>query len=661
MHYCRSSKQRSMVVHARSAGGVFDNMLGRPLTMAGVIPGNKIYGDMSTADAVRAMSLDADNAKVAAAVDDVATGQVNNIRQRTWGLAARVDPTVSFEEYIYWAEIEREIEAEENKKFKAARGPRTLTNIIKSRFSTGKQPPSESSNDKELRERAMQPLDEAKRPENTQMQVIEPSTSSDPVRVTDEEWRTAARALRTASWSTIFYLVTTDILGWSSCPFVFATVGYGAGVALYVVFGLFAGFSGYCIWRVFLGLDSSRYPMLSFGDTYFRIYGPKARHFINVTQSIQQFFTVAVLVLGCSTTIAQVNKEQLCFIVVMIIVMAIGMVFGSIRSLQRLGWLCNLSVWLNIVCFIIIRLSMYASANNPIDYQVVTKSTLIKTIEPIGTFASRPPAQYQQQATGFASQFNAVDSMVYAYSGALLFVAFLGEMRNPWDFWKGLFLAQGFICFVYILFGVFVYSNFGQYSASNIGNVIQPFGLQTAQNILALLTSFFAIFLYFNIGMKTVYLEVFQEIFNFPAITTRKGQWCWYALGPVYWILAFVVAAAVPNLNGIVNLVGGLFGLNFTYSLPGIMFVGYLVQRGASLPGEGFDPVTGHTTRHDSGMKRWVRGYKKHFFINTFTTLYFLAGLACSGMGTWAAIEGLIQVFGPGGTVATSFGCAVPV
>ncbi|KAI7157959.1 hypothetical protein KC349_g5248 [Hortaea werneckii] len=253
------------------------------------------------------------------------------------------------------------------------------------------------------------------------------------------------------------------------------------------------------------------------------------------------------------------------------------------------------------------------------------------------------------------------DKERHAYSGALLFVAFLGEMRNPWDFWKGLFLAQGFICFVYILFGVFVYSNFGQYSASNIGNVIQPFGLQTAQNIIALLTSFFAIFLYFNIGMKTVYLEVFQEIFNFPAITTRKGQWCWYALGPVYWILAFVVAAAVPNLNGIVNLVGGLFGLNFTYSLPGIMFVGYLVQRGASLPGEGFDPVTGQTTRHDSGMKRWVRGYKKYFLINTFTTLYFLAGLACSGMGTWAAIEGLIQVFGPGGTVATSFGCAVPV
>ena len=46
--------------------------------------------------------------------------------------------------------------------------------------------------------------------------------------------------------------------------------------------------------------------------------------------------------------------------------------------------------------------------------------------------------------------------MVYAYSGALLFVAFLAEMRHPMDFWKGAFLAQLFICCVYIFFGAFV-------------------------------------------------------------------------------------------------------------------------------------------------------------------------------------------------------------
>jgi len=43
-----------------------------------------------------------------------------------------------------------------------------------------------------------------------------------------------------------------------------------------------------------------------------------------------------------------------------------------------------------------------------------------------------------------------------AYSGALLFIAFLAEMRHPWDFWKGLFVAQTFIAVVYIFFGAYV-------------------------------------------------------------------------------------------------------------------------------------------------------------------------------------------------------------
>jgi len=99
---------------------------------------------------------------------------------------------------------------------------------------------------------------------------------------------------------------------------------------------------------------------------------------------------------------------------------------------------------------------MVAAANNDPYYGAVTKSTLINTIEPIRTFAGTPPAAYQQQAVNFASQFNAVNTMVYAYAGALLFVAFLAEMRTPMDFWKGLFCAQAFIGIVYLLFGVFV-------------------------------------------------------------------------------------------------------------------------------------------------------------------------------------------------------------
>ncbi|PTB38721.1 uncharacterized protein TrAFT101_006743 [Trichoderma asperellum] len=571
------------------------------------------------------------------------------IRERTWGFAARVDPTVTFEEYQYWAKIEREEEHQANLTFKAEHGPRTVKSVFLGRFSKGIHHENKKKAEAAAASGTDSPLDEKN------SGVVTTQGTSTP---TEAEWKQASRAMRTASWGTMFYLITTDILGWSSTPFVFASVGYGPGVALYIIFGAAAAFSGYILWKVFLGLDSSRFPMVSFGDTYFRVYGPFARHFINVAQAIQQFMTVAVLILGSGTTIAQLSSGKICYIACLIIFMVVGMVFGSIRSLQRIGWLANLSVWINVVSFIII---MVACANYPIDYQAVTLSTRVKDIGPVVTFAGPPPDQYQQQATGFAGQFNGINQMVYSYGGALLFIAFLAEMRHPWDFWKGMLCAQTFICVVYIFFGAFVYGHYGQYSASTINTVIQPFALQTANNVLGLITGAIACLMYMNIGMKTVYVEVFQEILGLPPITTRRGRYLWYALGPLYWALAFIVGAAVPNINGISGIVGALLILNFTYTFPAFLYIGYRIKADAALPGEGFDPVTGVTTRHDSGMKRWVRGFKVNWHINIMNIIYFLGGLVCSGMGSWAAIEGLIQIFGPGGTVATSFGCAVPV
>lgn len=92
--------------------------------------------------------------------------------------------------------------------------------------------------------------------------------------------------------------------------------------------------------------------MLSYGDIFFRIFGPKTRHFINVAQSLQQFCTVMVLIFSKGRIISLLAGPNLCFIVCMIIIMLIGIVGGSIRSLQRLGWICNLSVWFNMISFI---------------------------------------------------------------------------------------------------------------------------------------------------------------------------------------------------------------------------------------------------------------------------------------------------------------------
>ena len=160
--------------------------------------------------------------------------------------------------------------------------------------------------------------------------------------------------------------------------------------------------------------------------------------------------------------------------------------------------------------------------------------------------------------------------------------------------------------------------------------------------------------------MKTVYIEVGQEVLGLPPITTRKGKHLWWGLGPIYWIIAFVVAMSVPQFGTFTNFIGGLFSLNFTYSFSGIMYAAYVIQNGARLPGEGFDPATGVTTRHDSGMKRWVRGFTKTWYLSLPVVLFSMAGLAASGMGSWAGIEGLKAAFSQAGSVTASWTCTNP-
>jgi hypothetical protein len=61
--------------------------------------------------------------------------------------------------------------------------------------------------------------------------------------------------------------------------------------------------------------------------------------------------------------------------------------------------------------------------------------------------------------------------------------------------------------------------------------------------------------------------------------------------------LAFIVAASIPNFFGLSSLVAALCILQFTYTFPPMLYLGYAIKLGAKQEGEGFDPATGVTTR----------------------------------------------------------------
>jgi Transmembrane amino acid transporter protein len=125
-------------------------------------------------------------------------------------------------------------------------------------------------------------------------------------------------------------------------------MGLGPGVALFTVFGGLGFYTGYQLWRMYLQLDSDRYPMKGYGDIAFRVYGTWFRHTVNFLQSFQFFLNVALIVLSSGQSISQLSKNNLCFIVCVVVCAIAGCLIGQIRTLQRLGWLASSAVYINL-------------------------------------------------------------------------------------------------------------------------------------------------------------------------------------------------------------------------------------------------------------------------------------------------------------------------
>jgi hypothetical protein len=124
--------------------------------------------------------------------------------------------------------------------------------------------------------------------------------------------------------------------------------------------------------------------------------------------------------------------------------------------------------------------------------------------------------------------------------------------------------------------------------------------------------------MYGNIGIKIVYSNIFQGLFNAPPLTVKKGKILWVVMVPVYWAIAFVIGASIPHFSYVSGLLSAVCMLSFTYSFPALLTLGFRIKKGAMLLEESFDETTQKYTRVDGGMQRWTQGYMANWHINSF-------------------------------------------
>ncbi|PWY81746.1 hypothetical protein BO94DRAFT_536947 [Aspergillus sclerotioniger CBS 115572] len=572
-----------------------------------------------------------------------------------------LDSKITFENYLFWAERSRNVEKHIRTDDK---GLQQLGNVLIGRKIKPEPPQpvleTEKTSEKDVSEKQPAPQDEQTSEKAGSEKQSPPAYEAtegkvDKYGISETEWEQAQRAARTATWGSIFYLITTDILGPTNVPWAISQMGYGPGFALYTVFGIMAYYSGMQLWKMFVGLDSTRYPMRNYGDLAFRVYGTWARILVNVLQSFQFFLNVSLLIESSGQSLAQMaqgasGNGYLCFVVAEVIFTLIGFVLGQIRTLQRLSWLSNLAIWLNVIVIIMTMAVVY---EYPPNYAAAWTSYQTPK-GPVKTSANWP------ESASLYDRMTAVMNCVFAYGGATLFNELMAEMRRPFDFWKGFICAEVFIYVCYLVEGMVVYNAQGQftYNPAYQGIPDSAYSYQTLGNALSFITSVIAALLYGNIGIKVFYSSVLRDVFHMPPLDHRTGKFIWIALVPIYWALAWIIAGAIPQISNLTSFVGALCILQFSYTFPPMLLVGYNVQKDAMLPGEEFNPITGETKRVDSGIKRWIRGYKKKFAMNTFDVLYSLAALGTAGMGLWASIVSMKQSFAE--TPLTPFTCTNP-
>lgn len=90
--------------------------------------------------------------------------------------------------------------------------------------------------------------------------------------------------------------------------------------------------------------------------------------------------------------------------------------------------------------------------------------------------------------------------------------------------------------------------------------------------------------------------------------------------------------------------------------------LGVQIQHDAIRPdqGEGYDPTTGQTVRHDHGLKRWVRGFFAHlWYIKAWNVVLFLGATVTCVLGTYSSVKSMVEAYDSGSS--TAFSCVGPV
>ncbi|RDW81695.1 neutral amino acid permease [Aspergillus mulundensis] len=358
----------------------------------------------------------------------------------------------------------------------------------------------------------------------------------------DEEF--AEVKYKTLKWwqCGLLMVAETVSLGVLSLPAAVAGLGFVPAIIILVALGLFATYTGYVI-----GQFKNRFPhVTNMADAGEVVAGKFGREFMGVAQMLFFVFVMASHLLTFTVAMNTITEHGTCSIVFGVVGMVVSFILCLPRTLEKMSWL-------SLVSFI----SIFSAV----------------MICMIGVGISKPGVNNVVAVvdTDLYHGFTAVTNIVFAFCGHAAFFGLAAELKDPRDFPKGLCLLQGIDICLYLVAAVVIYRYGGADVTSPALGSASPIVSKVAYGI-ALPTILIAGVIYGHVASKYIYVRIFRgtdRMHKRDAVAV--GSWVAIALG--LWILAWIIAEAIPVFSNLLSLITALFASWFTYGLSGIFWL----------------------------------------------------------------------------------------
>lgn len=244
----------------------------------------------------------------------------------------------------------------------------------------------------------------------------------------------------------------------------------------------------------------------------------------------------------------------------------------------------------------------------------------------VGTPQNAPPGWVKEMklwgTPTFQEGMTSLVNIAFAYGGNQGFLSVMAEINDPSrDFVPALCILQLFAIPMYVLVGACIYGLAGDLVTSPALGTAPRIPAMVAYSII--LPCLLATGLVFgHTALKYLYVKTMRDIIKAPEEMTSHTfrSWAtWVGLGTAFWIVAFILANAIPVFNSIISVSSALFVAWFSFGISGVMwlYINWDVQ---------FD-----------GWKKTSLAVANYAILGL--TLFF------NSAGMYAAVTGLVTIF----------------